>query len=77
MLVTHRYACCVVDMPGLNQKLVHKTFLEELVFWTVKFEFPQRIVTLLLSLLPDLQYKVKSEIMKKCTAVYCQIYSIR
>ncbi|XP_052267250.1 E3 ubiquitin-protein ligase UBR3-like [Dreissena polymorpha] len=45
------------DIPGLNQKLVHKTFLEELVFWTVKFEFPQKIVTLLLSLLPDLRYK--------------------
>ncbi|XP_060602002.1 E3 ubiquitin-protein ligase UBR3-like, partial [Ruditapes philippinarum] len=44
-------------MPGLNQKLVHTTLLEELVFWTVKFEFPQKIVTLLLSLLPDLSYK--------------------
>ncbi|KAL4222682.1 E3 ubiquitin-protein ligase ubr3 [Mactra antiquata] len=45
------------DMMGLNQKLGHTTLLEELVFWTVKFEFPQKIVTLLLSLLPDLRYK--------------------
>ena len=52
------------DIPGLNQKLVHITLLEELVFWTVKFEFPQKIVTLLLSLLPDQSYKV-SETMGK------------
>lgn len=51
---------------------MHKTFLEELVFWTVKFEFPQRIVTLLLSLLPDMQYKVscyqKLNAVKLCIA---------
>ena len=48
----------VSDIPGLNQKLVHHTLLEELLFWTVKFEFPQKVVTLLLSLLPDQSYKV-------------------
>ncbi|WAQ93484.1 UBR3-like protein [Mya arenaria] len=57
------------DMPGLNQKLVHRTFLEELVFWTVKFEFPQKIVTLLLSLLPDLKYK------EEFTRAFIQHYS--
>lgn len=51
------------DMMGLNQKLGHTTLLEELVFWTVKFEFPQKIVTLLLSLLPDLRYKVSTQII--------------
>lgn len=39
------------------EHLVHKTFLEELVFWTVKFEFPQKVVCLLLNMLPDVDYK--------------------
>ncbi|RZF49338.1 hypothetical protein LSTR_LSTR013626 [Laodelphax striatellus] len=46
------------DCPALQEYLNHKTFLEELVFWTVKFEFPQKIVCLLLNMLPDLDYKV-------------------
>ncbi|XP_066151735.1 E3 ubiquitin-protein ligase Ubr3 [Euwallacea fornicatus] len=45
------------DCPSLQRNLVHKTFLEELVFWTVKFEFPQKIVCLLLNMLPDPDYK--------------------
>lgn len=45
------------DCPSLQENLVHKTFLEELVFWTVKFEFPQKIVCLLLNMLPDPDYK--------------------
>uniref|UniRef100_A0A6P7GK94 E3 ubiquitin-protein ligase n=1 Tax=Diabrotica virgifera virgifera TaxID=50390 RepID=A0A6P7GK94_DIAVI len=44
--------------PEPIENLVHKTFLEELVFWTVKFEFPQKIVCLLLNMLPDSDYKV-------------------
>lgn len=50
------------DCPALQQVLVHKTFLEELVFWTVKFEFPQKVVCLLLNMLPDPDYKVSGEI---------------
>lgn len=46
------------DCPPLQEHLVHKTFLEELVFWTVKFEFPQKVVCLLLNMLPDPDYKV-------------------
>uniref|UniRef100_A0A8D8RJ41 E3 ubiquitin-protein ligase n=1 Tax=Cacopsylla melanoneura TaxID=428564 RepID=A0A8D8RJ41_9HEMI len=42
---------------ALQEFLVHNTFLDELVFWTVKFEFPQKIVTLLLNMLPDPEYK--------------------
>ncbi|XP_022907951.1 E3 ubiquitin-protein ligase Ubr3 [Onthophagus taurus] len=38
-------------------EVLHKTFLEELVFWTVKFEFPQKVVCLLLNILPDADYK--------------------
>lgn len=44
--------------PALQDSLVHRTFLEELVFWTVKFEFPQKLVCLLLNMLPDPDYKV-------------------
>lgn len=47
-----------LDIPGLQENLSHSTFLEELVFWTVKFEFPQKIVCLLLNMLPDQEYKV-------------------
>lgn len=46
------------DCPSLQEQLVHVTFLEELVFWTVKFEFPQKVVCLLLNMLPDPDYKV-------------------
>ncbi|XP_013419454.1 E3 ubiquitin-protein ligase UBR3-like [Lingula anatina] len=46
------------NIPGLKQELKHTTLLEELMFWTVKFEFPQKIVFLLLSLLPDEYFKV-------------------
>ncbi len=45
------------DCPVLTADLVHTTLLEELVFWTVKYEFPERLVCLLLKLLPDTQYK--------------------
>lgn len=45
------------DCSALQEYLVHKTFLEELVFWTVKFEFPQKVVCLLLNMLPDPDYK--------------------
>lgn len=47
------------DCPGLQRYVAHNTFLEELVFWIVKYEFPQKIVCLLLNMLPDLDYKVK------------------
>ncbi|EFX88829.1 CG1530-PA-like protein [Daphnia pulex] len=46
--------------PALQDSLVHRTFLEELVFWTVKFEFPQKLVCLLLNMLPDPDYKLFS-----------------
>ena len=45
------------DFPSLTARLTHHTFLEELVFWTVKYEFPQKLVCLLLNMLPDAQYK--------------------
>jgi E3 ubiquitin-protein ligase UBR3 len=45
------------DHNALNAQLQHTTFLEELVFWTVKYEFPERLVCLLLKMLPDRKYK--------------------
>ncbi|XP_065200275.1 E3 ubiquitin-protein ligase Ubr3-like isoform X2 [Planococcus citri] len=45
------------DCPGLQKELKHNTFLEELVFWTVKYEFPQKVVCFLLNMLPDIKYK--------------------
>ena len=53
----------MAEIEGINTPLNHQTLLEELVFWTVKFEFPQKIVTLLLSILPDEQYKVSVELL--------------
>ena len=32
--------------------------LDELVFWTYKYEFPTKLVCLLLYMLPDQRYKV-------------------
>ncbi|XP_034951822.1 E3 ubiquitin-protein ligase Ubr3 [Chelonus insularis] len=45
------------DCPSLQEELVHTTFLEELMFWTVAYEFPQKLVCLLLNMLPDPDYK--------------------
>lgn len=43
--------------PALGKTLVHKTLLEEFIFWTFKFEFPQNVVCFLLNMLPDQDYK--------------------
>ncbi|XP_053948183.1 E3 ubiquitin-protein ligase Ubr3 [Anastrepha ludens] len=44
-------------LPALGEKLVHTTLLEEFIFWTFKFEFPQNLVCFLLNMLPDQDYK--------------------
>lgn len=44
-------------IPALGQKMKHSTLLEEFIFWTFKFEFPQHIVCFLLNMLPDQDYK--------------------
>lgn len=44
--------------PSIMDTLKHKCFLEELLFWTIKYEFPQKMVTFLLNMLPDQDYKV-------------------
>ena len=45
------------DCSTLTSQLRHTTFMEELVFWTVKYEFPEKLVCLLLKMLPDAEYK--------------------
>ncbi|XP_014668803.1 PREDICTED: E3 ubiquitin-protein ligase UBR3-like [Priapulus caudatus] len=40
-----------------QDKLEYKTFLDELTLWTVKYEFPQKLVTLLLNMLTENDYK--------------------
>lgn len=44
-------------LPALSEKIVHQTLLEEFVFWTFKYEFPQNLVCFLLNMLPDQEYK--------------------
>ncbi|XP_020290278.1 E3 ubiquitin-protein ligase UBR3 isoform X2 [Pseudomyrmex gracilis] len=45
------------ECVSLQEHLEHTTFLEELMFWTVAYEFPQKLVCLLLNMLPDPDYK--------------------
>ncbi|KFD58401.1 hypothetical protein M513_00627 [Trichuris suis] len=48
----------VYDCLDLYAPLNHCTLLEETMFWMVKFEFPQRIVNILLNLLTEPEFKV-------------------
>ncbi|XP_030846700.1 E3 ubiquitin-protein ligase ubr3 [Strongylocentrotus purpuratus] len=43
--------------PGMTKDLNHLTLLEELIFWTVIYRFPQKMVTFLLNMLPENDYK--------------------
>ncbi|XP_043254590.1 E3 ubiquitin-protein ligase Ubr3 [Colletes gigas] len=45
------------DCAPLQKHLKHTTFLEELMFWIVVYEFPQKVVCVLLNMLPDPDYK--------------------
>uniref|UniRef100_F6Z886 E3 ubiquitin-protein ligase n=1 Tax=Monodelphis domestica TaxID=13616 RepID=F6Z886_MONDO len=47
-----------VPDQSIMDVLKHKSFLEELLFWTIKYEFPQKMVTFLLNMLPDQDYKI-------------------
>lgn len=42
----------------LQRKLEHKTFLEELFFWTLVYEFPEKLVTLFMKMLLNKDYKL-------------------
>lgn len=56
------------DLPALGKKLVHTTLLEEFIFWTFKFEFPQTLVCFLLNMLPDQDYKVSISLRVICVS---------
>lgn len=59
------YECMssAVDKVDLFDELSHKSCVEEILFWTVKYEFPEKITTWLLSLLPDETFKVKLQLL--------------
>ena len=40
-----------------NHEFSHSTFVEELLFWTIQYEFPQKLVCFLLNMLRDSDYK--------------------
>jgi hypothetical protein len=40
-----------------SSSLVHTSFVQELVFWMVIYNFPQKLVCFLLNMLPDTKYK--------------------
>ena len=40
------------DCPALQAELKHETLLGELFFWTMKYQFSEQLVSLLLKLLP-------------------------
>lgn len=48
------------DFAALQSDIVHSSLLEELIFWTFKYEFPQNFVCFLLNMLPDPEYKVST-----------------
>ena len=60
--LTHLYDFS--DITSFRSELIHSTFLEELLFWTIVYEFPQKLVCFLLNMLPDQKYKVYND---KCS----------
>ena len=44
--------------PAFEAELKHGNFVGELLFWTAVYNFPQEMITFLLSMLPDNVYKV-------------------
>lgn len=47
----------ILECASFKEHLEHTTFVEELMFWTVAYEFPQKLVCVLLNMLPDQDYK--------------------
>ena len=42
---------------AFENELVHTSFTEELLFWTIVYQFPQRLICFLLNMLPENTYK--------------------
>lgn len=61
----HYYKDCSICPPNQcslkleNYEFHHDTFVEEFLFWTIQYEFPQKLVCFLLNMLRDLEYKQK------------------
>lgn len=66
--VPFHYVSFLPADPSIIESLKHKCFLEELLFWTIKYEFPQKMVTFLLNMLPDQDYKV----CLSCYIIHCE-----
>ncbi|KAJ8025030.1 E3 ubiquitin-protein ligase UBR3 [Holothuria leucospilota] len=49
----------VPSYPAFEAELQHHNFVGELLFWTAVYNFPQEMITFLLSMLPDNVYKEK------------------
>lgn len=66
-------------LPALGKKMKHTTLLEEFIFWTFKYEFPQNVVCFLLNMLPDQDYKVINYLLllsmfyKLILSIFCYI----
>lgn len=44
-------------ISAFEKDLSHSSFAEEFVFWTIVYQFPQKLVCFLLNMLPDTTYK--------------------
>ena len=44
-------------IKSFETDLRHETFGDELLFWTIVYEFPQKLVCFLLNMLPNYEYK--------------------
>lgn len=54
--------CCqeyIQDLESFKPELEHKTFLDEIIFWTILNEFPSNLITFLLKMLPNEEYKLQ------------------
>jgi len=47
-----------IVIKAFDKEFVHRSFVEELLFWTIVYKFPDHLVFFLVSMLPDLEYKI-------------------
>lgn len=57
--ISSKIILTVPSYPALDPELEHHNFVGELLFWTAVYNFPQEMITFLLSMLPDNTYKVQ------------------
>lgn len=49
-----------LECPSLEAEIQHNSMLQEICFWLARLEFPQPLVTFVLSMLPENDYKVRA-----------------